>query len=205
MTAEKADSAKSAEAAAPEPPKPTDQLNGIEKEQPKGRKPVSPGCARPVVIHRAIYGSFERFIAILCEHFAGRWPFWLSPRQLLVSVQCPNACSLMFAYIYVLCSIPVMPAVNPYVEELHQIFREKGFHTDIDISGNTMQKKIRTRQLAAYNFIFVVGAAERDSRTVNIRNRDYPSTQAKGGLVPLDVAIEKLVALRDSRALINAI
>lgn len=185
MTAEKAESAKSAEAAAPEPPKPADQPNGIEKEQPKGPKPVSPGCARPVVIHRAIYGSFERFIAILCEHFAGRWPFWLSPRQLLV--------------------IPVMPAVNPYVEELHQIFREKGFHTDIDISGNTMQKKIRTGQLAAYNFIFVVGAAERDSRTVNIRNRDDPSTQAKGDLVPLDVAIEKLTALRDSRALTNAI
>lgn len=67
MTAEKADTAKHAETAAAEPSKPAEQPNGIAKEQPKGPKPVSPGCARPVVIHRAIYGSFERFIAILCE------------------------------------------------------------------------------------------------------------------------------------------
>jgi threonyl-tRNA synthetase len=61
-----------------------DELNETGKVQPKGPKPLAPGCARPVVIHRAIYGSFERFIAILCEHFAGKWPFWLSPRQILI-------------------------------------------------------------------------------------------------------------------------
>ena len=49
-----------------------------------GKKELTPGCSRPVMIHRAIYGSFERFIAILTEHFAGKWPFWLSPRQVLV-------------------------------------------------------------------------------------------------------------------------
>ena len=48
------------------------------------RRELTPGCARPVMIHRAIYGSFERFIAILTEHFGGKWPFWLSPRQVLV-------------------------------------------------------------------------------------------------------------------------
>lgn len=58
-----------------------------------------------VMIHRAIYGSFERFIAILTEHFAGKWPFWLSPRQVLV--------------------VPVMPAVNDYVLEVQKMFREK--------------------------------------------------------------------------------
>lgn len=57
------------------------------------------------MIHRAIYGSFERFIAILTEHFAGKWPFWLSPRQVLV--------------------VPVMPAVNDYVLEVQKIFRSK--------------------------------------------------------------------------------
>jgi threonyl-tRNA synthetase len=95
---------------------------------------LTPGCARPVMIHRAIYGSFERFIAILTEHFAGKWPFWLSPRQILV--------------------VPVMPAANDYVVEVQQIFRAQGMHVDIDISGNTMQKKIRTGQLQQYNFIF---------------------------------------------------
>lgn len=93
-----------------------------------------PGRARPVMIHRAIVGSFERFIAILTEHFAGKWPFWLSPRQVLI--------------------IPVMPAVNDYVEEVQSLLRAQKMHVDSDVSGNTMQKKIRTGQLQQYNFIF---------------------------------------------------
>lgn len=92
------------------------------------------GRARPVMIHRAIIGSFERFMAILTEHFAGKWPFWLSPRQILI--------------------IPVMPTVNDYVLELQSLFRADKLHCDIDISGNTLQKKVRTGQLAQYNFIF---------------------------------------------------
>lgn len=93
-----------------------------------------PGRARPVVIHRAIIGSFERFLGILIEHFGGKWPFWISPRQILI--------------------VPVMPAVNDYVEELQTILRGDKLNVDIDISGNTMQKKIRNGQLAQYNFIF---------------------------------------------------
>jgi threonyl-tRNA synthetase len=93
-----------------------------------------PGFARPVMIHRAVCGSFERFFANCTEHFGGKWPFWLSPRQLLV--------------------IPVMPSANDYVLEVQKIFHDKGMHVDIDIGGNTMQKKIRTGQLAQYNFIF---------------------------------------------------
>ena len=97
-------------------------------------KAPGPGRARPVMIHRAIIGSFERFIAIMTEHFAGKWPFWLSPRQILV--------------------IPVMPTVNDYVEEVQNLLRAQKLHADIDISGNTMKKKILTGQLAQYNFIF---------------------------------------------------
>ena len=97
-------------------------------------KAPGPGRARPVMIHRAIIGSFERFIAIMTEHFAGKWPFWLSPRQVLV--------------------IPVMPTVNDYVEEVQHLLRAQKLHADIDISGNTMKKKILTGQLAQYNFIF---------------------------------------------------
>lgn len=145
------------------------------------RKEVTPGCARPVMIHRAVYGSFERFLAILIEHFAGKWPFWLSPRQVLI--------------------VPVMPAVNSYVLEVQSLLREQGLHADVDLSGNTMQKKIRTAQLAQYNFIFVLGAKEEETRTVNIRNRDIPETQKMGDLVPLKEAIEKLVQLRDARSI----
>ncbi|KAH7137995.1 hypothetical protein B0J11DRAFT_449784 [Dendryphion nanum] len=149
----------------------------------KGPKPLSPGYARPVMIHRAVYGSFERFMAILIEHFAGRWPFWLSPRQVLI--------------------VPVMPAVNDYVKEVQAQLRAQGFHADIDISGNTMQKKIRTGQLALYNFIFVVGAEEQTNSAVNVRNRDDQANQQRGEIIPLQEAINKLVELRDERRLEN--
>ncbi|PWW72342.1 threonyl-tRNA synthetase [Tuber magnatum] len=138
---------------------------------------------RPVMIHRAILGSVERFIAILTEHFGGKWPFWLSPRQILV--------------------IPVMAAANNYVLEIQKLFRAKMMHVDVDIGPNTMAKKIRTGQLQQYNFIFVVGAEEEQSRSVNIRNRDNKETQNKGELVPIDVALEKLCALRDERRVVN--
>lgn len=155
------------------------------KDEPSYRRELTPGCARPVMIHRAIYGSFERFIAILTEHFAGKWPFWLSPRQILI--------------------VPVMPSVNDYVAELQALFREKGMHVDVDVSGNTMQKKIRTGQLAQYNFIFVVGAQEKESRTVNIRNRDIPESQKMGELVPVEEALKKFEALREERGLRSAL
>merc|ERR1712000_93768 len=143
-------------------------------QQSDGRdaKGLTPGMARPVMIHRAIIGSFERFIAILCEHFAGKWPFWLSPRQILV--------------------IPVMKGAEDYVREIQSIFHKARMYVDIDVSGNTLQKKIRSGQLAQYNFIFVVGAKE-------------PETQKMGELIPLQKALERLTELRDQRRLKNKI
>jgi threonyl-tRNA synthetase len=95
---------------------------------------LGPGRARPVMIHRAIIGSFERFIAILTEHFGGKWPFWLSPRQILV--------------------VPVMKSAEEYVREIQRIFTKARLYCDVDLSGNTLQKKIRTGQVMQYNFIF---------------------------------------------------
>lgn len=92
------------------------------------------GYARPVMIHRAVLGSFERMFGVLTEHFGGKWPFWLSPRQILV--------------------VPVMPAAYDYAKELQKIFQEKELYIDVDLSGNTFQKKIRTGQLEQYNYIF---------------------------------------------------
>lgn len=97
-------------------------------------KPLTPGCARPVMIHRAIAGSIERFTAILTEHFAGKWPFWLSPRQILV--------------------VPVGVGFYEYAKEVQSIFKAQNMYIDVDLSGNTLQKKVRTGQLAQYNFIF---------------------------------------------------
>ncbi|RDA92322.1 hypothetical protein CP533_3287 [Ophiocordyceps camponoti-saundersi (nom. inval.)] len=141
------------------------------------------GYGRPVMIHRAVLGSFERMIGILTEHFAGKWPFWLSPRQVLV--------------------VPVMPGVNDYAQEVQKELHEAGIFSDVDLSGNTFQKKIRTGQLEQYNFIFVVGAEEAKSRTVNIRNRDDQSTQKHGELVPLQEVQKQLLKLKSERRLEN--
>ncbi|KAJ5898888.1 threonyl-tRNA synthetase [Penicillium taxi] len=158
-----------------------DEAKEAKKDAEAKPNDLAPGRARPVVIHRAVIGSFERFLGILIEHFAGKWPFWISPRQILI--------------------VPVMPALNEYAEELQKILQGDKLNVDIDISGNTMQKKIRTGQLAQYNFIFVVGASEKDSRSVNIRNRDDPATQKLGVMVPLEEARSKLRALRKERRL----
>ncbi|XP_061461788.1 threonine--tRNA ligase, mitochondrial [Rhineura floridana] len=108
---------------------------------------------RPVMIHRAVLGSVERMLAILAENYGGKWPFWLSPFQIMV--------------------IPVGPDVEDYASEVHQIFHRAGFMADVDAdSGSTLNRKIRKAQLAQYNFQFVVGRKEMTNRTVNIRSRD---------------------------------
>ncbi|KAI0528204.1 putative threonyl-tRNA synthetase, cytoplasmic [Xylaria bambusicola] len=146
---------------------------------------ASTALVRPVIIHRAIYGSFERFIGILTEHFAGKWPFWLSPRQVMV--------------------IPVMVSANDYVTEVRALLRENEFHADVDLSANTLNKKIRQAQLLQYNFILVLGAKEMTDRTVTIRSRDSAekAQSAEQVVLPLDEAIVKFKALRQSQDLQN--
>lgn len=145
------------------------------------RRELTPGFARPVMIHRGLLGSFERFIAILCEHFAGKWPFWLNPRQVLI--------------------VPVTAVVNDYAVEVQSIFRKHHIRTDVDVSRSTLTKKIRTGQLHDYSFIFVLGREERDFGSVNIRNRDDPNTHRRGSLVNMNRALEVLCQLRDERQL----
>jgi threonyl-tRNA synthetase len=155
------------------------------KSEAQSEGGLAPGMARPVMIHRAVIGSFDRFLAVICEHFAGKWPFWLSPRQIMV--------------------IPIMKEVEGYSREVQLLFRKAKMYVDTDLTGNTLPKKIRNAQVAQYNFILVVGAQERDNRAVNIRNRDDPATQQKGAMMQLDEALKKITELRDERRLVNAI
>ncbi|XP_062307171.1 threonine--tRNA ligase 1, cytoplasmic isoform X1 [Osmerus eperlanus] len=108
---------------------------------------------RPVIIHRAILGSVERMIAILTENYGGKWPLWLSPRQVMV--------------------VPVGPTCDEYAQKIQLEFHSGGLMTDVDLdAGCTLNKKIRNAQLAQYNFILVVGEKEKTSETVNVRTRD---------------------------------
>lgn len=108
--------------------------------------------ARPVIVHRAILGSVERMFAILTEHFAGKWPFWLSPRQVMV--------------------VPISDGSFEYASEVKDAVRAAGFHVDVDLMDRKMQKKVREAQISQYNYILVVGEKERAEQMVNVRSRD---------------------------------
>ncbi|KAJ3304711.1 threonyl-tRNA synthetase [Kappamyces sp. JEL0829] len=135
---------------------------------------------RPVMIHRAILGSLERQVAILTEHYAGKWPFWLSPRQVVI--------------------IPVAVAYNDYAEKVRQTLHDKGIYVETDVSAETMKKKIRNAEIAHWNFIFVVGEEEQSSGSVNARNRDDPDSKARGQTIGLEDIVSKLLHLKATRA-----
>lgn len=132
---------------------------------------------RPVIIHRAILGSVERMIAILTENYGGKWPLWLSPRQVMV--------------------VPVGPTCDEYAQKVQQEFHNSGLMTDVDLDpGCTLNKKIRNAQLAQYNFILVVGEKEKTSNTVNVRTRD----NKVHGERSVEECIQRLKELKSSRS-----
>ncbi|KCV68697.1 threonyl-tRNA synthetase [Fonticula alba] len=118
---------------------------------------------RPVMIHRAVLGSVERMIAILTEHFAAKWPFWVSPRQI--------------------CLIPLTKAQDAAVENLRKRLHDNRFFVDVDDSGDTLNRKIRMATLDHYNFTVVIGRGEVDPedntqvKRVTVRTRDSNNGQ----------------------------
>ncbi|XP_023940616.2 threonine--tRNA ligase 1, cytoplasmic isoform X1 [Bicyclus anynana] len=133
---------------------------------------------RPVIIHRAILGSVERMIAILSESYAGKWPFWLSPRQV--------------------CVVPVGPAFDDYAVQVKDILNSSGFMCEADTdAGDTLNKKVRNAQLAQFNYILVVGDKEKTSRTVNVRTRD----NKVHGEMSIDELIQHLKKLQTERTI----
>lgn len=161
------------------------QRFNLEYKTPQGAAEADKHTESPVMIHRAIVGSLERFIAILIENFAGKWPFWLSPRQVLV--------------------VPVTGSVYGYAEQVRQKLWDAGFFADVDLSDNTLNKKIRNGELAQYNFVFVVGHEEQETESVNVRNRDTDPTVAKGKTetIKLDTVIQQLQKLKETKELSN--
>jgi threonyl-tRNA synthetase len=106
---------------------------------------------RPIAIHRAIYGSLERFIGILVEHFAGAFPFWCAPVQAVV--------------------IPIADRHNDAAGELAALLRKRGLRVDVDDSSNRMQNKIRLAQEQKVPYMLVLGDRELEARTAAPRTR----------------------------------
>lgn len=131
---------------------------------------------RPVIIHRAILGSLERMIAILTENYAGKWPFWLSPRQVMI--------------------IPVSASTFNYASNVCQKFVSSGIYSEVDTSDVTLNKKIRNAEICHFNFVLVVGQVEQDSYSVNVRKA---TAEGKDRVYPVNDALLRLVQLKENR------
>ena len=119
---------------------------------PVDKDAAPPGYERPVMVHRAMLGSVERMFAVLTEHFGGKWPFWLSPRQIML--------------------VPVHGDQYEYCREVKAKLHNAGFFVEADTSKSTFQKKVRNAQVEQYNFQLIIGGKEMENGTVNIRTRD---------------------------------
>lgn len=132
---------------------------------------------RPIMIHRAIFGSIERMLGILIEHYAGRFPLWLSPLQIRI--------------------VNVADRHESYAHALAKRFKEANFHVEVDHSNESVSKKIRNAQLAQANYILTVGDQEVENKTANLRTRD----NIVRGEIQVDEFLKNIEEERKSRSL----
>ncbi len=129
---------------------------------------------RPVMIHRALFGSIERFFAVLTEHYAGAFPAWLAPVQVL--------------------AVPVAEPFEPYLDEVVSRLRAQGIRAEVDRSDDRFGKKIRNASTQKIPFVLIAGGEDAEAGAVSFRYRD--GRQDNG--VPVDVAVDRIVsAVRD--------
>lgn len=124
---------------------------------------------RPVMIHRVVFGSIERFIAILTEHYAGAFPTWLAPVQVKI--------------------LPIADKHHDYVLDLQKKFEEKGIRVEVDLRNEKVGYKIREAQLEKVPYMLVIGDKEVDSRSVAVRSRK----DGDQGTLSIDEFIDKVL------------
>jgi threonyl-tRNA synthetase len=131
---------------------------------------------RPVMIHRALFGSIERFFGVLTEHYAGAFPVWLSPVQVV--------------------GIPVAEEYGPYLDGVIDQLKAAGVRAEVDHSNDRMPKKIRTHTKLKVPYQLIAGEEDRANDAVSFRYRD--GSQENG--VPIAEAIERIVTAIETRA-----
>ena len=124
---------------------------------------------RPVMIHRALFGSIERFLGVLTEHYAGAFPAWLAPVQVL--------------------AIPVADAFNDYLFDVVDKLKAEGIRAEVDISSDRFPKKIRTASKEKVPFVLIAGGDDADAGAVSFRFRDG----SQENQVPVDEAVKRIV------------
>jgi threonyl-tRNA synthetase len=125
---------------------------------------------RPVMIHRALFGSIERFFAVLTEHYAGAFPAWLAPVQVL--------------------AVPVAEPFEPYLEDVVAQLRAPGIRAELDRSSDRFGKKIRNASTQKIPFVLIAGGEDAEAGAVSFRYRD--GRQENG--VPVAEAVQRVVA-----------
>ncbi|MCX5534744.1 threonine--tRNA ligase [Streptomyces sp. NBC_00006] len=131
---------------------------------------------QPVMLHRALFGSIERFFGVLLEHYAGAFPAWLAPVQAV--------------------GIPIGDGHVTYLEEFAEKARAQGLRVEVDKSSDRMQKKIRNQQKAKVPFMVIAGDEDMNAGSVSFRYRD--GSQENG--IPVDEAIAKIAKVVEERA-----
>jgi threonyl-tRNA synthetase len=131
---------------------------------------------RPVMIHRALFGSIERFFGVLTEHYSGAFPPWLAPVQVT--------------------AIPVAEAFADYLAGVVKEFRSAGIRIDLDASDDRMQKKIRNAQMQKVPYMLIAGEEDQQAGKVSIR---YRSGEQKNGIAVADAIAEIQSAIRDRK------
>ncbi|OGE28728.1 threonine--tRNA ligase [Candidatus Daviesbacteria bacterium RIFCSPHIGHO2_01_FULL_40_11] len=131
---------------------------------------------RPVMIHRAIFGSFERFIAILTEHFQGAFPTWLSPVQVQI--------------------IPIADRHQGYAQKVLEQLKSSNIRTEVDARAETMQAKIRDAQTQKIPYMVIIGNREEKENKIAVRTR----TGQDLGAIPVEEFLEKIKPEVESKA-----
>jgi len=134
---------------------------------------------RPVMIHRALFGSVERFFAILLEHYAGAFPVWLAPVQVV--------------------AVPVAAEYGDYLQGIVADLKTRGVRAEADHSDDRKQKKIRTHTTQKVPLMLIAGEQDRAGGTVSFRFRD--GTQLNG--IPVDEAVARITGAISARTLVN--
>jgi threonyl-tRNA synthetase len=131
--------------------------------------------SRPVMIHRALFGSIERFFGVLTEHYAGAFPPWLAPVQAI--------------------GIPVAEAFTPYLSDVINQMRKAGLRVELDASDDRMQKKVRNAQMAKIPFMVIAGEEDQNAGAVSFR---YRNGEQKNG-IPVAEAIAEIKKIVSDR------
>ena len=134
---------------------------------------------RPIMIHRVIFGSIERFIGILIEHYAGKFPVWLAPVQVKL--------------------LSVSDKYMSYANKIMKILKEAGIRVEADTRNEKLGYKIREAQMDKVPYMIIAGEKEQANNTISVRQRDGDEDKQNMGEMKLEEFMEKVLSLNSKK------